>query len=67
MEEVKGAVLRITSGLSTLEAEVAENADEDWEETLYQIKREREALKERDMDLPVFSENNEEGVKTRII
>jgi len=63
--EAKGAILRITSGLSTLEAEVAENAGEDWEETLDQIKREREALEARGIALPVFSDENEETVKTR--
>lgn len=52
--EKQGAILGMQSGLSTLEAECAENVGTDWEEILDQRARECEAFKERGLPLPPF-------------
>lgn len=53
--EKQGAVLGMDAGLSTLEAEAAENVGEDWEEILDQRKREIEAFKERGLTPPTWA------------
>jgi capsid protein len=53
--EKKGAVLGMDAGLSTLEAECAENVGEDWEEVLDQRQREIQAFKDRNIPVPSWA------------
>jgi lambda family phage portal protein len=50
-KEPEGSRMKIASGLSTLEAEVAENSGLDWEEVLDQIELERKEIERRGLDL----------------
>lgn len=53
--EKQGAVLGMDAGLSTLEAEAAENVGADWEEILDQRARELQAFKERGLTPPSWA------------
>ncbi|PXX49382.1 phage portal protein [Aquitalea magnusonii] len=53
--EKQGAVLGMDAGLSTLEAEAAENVGEDWEEILDQRQREIAAFKQRGLTPPSWA------------